>query len=783
MDSSRHPYRKFVFGAAAMAPDGQYYSLTGARHGRPVRLEPPEFELARLFDGSRDSAALREAAADLLRVEISPADLERFASDLANSDLLAPGQREPLPVPAQTDHESAMLGWAKGPKPIGIAPDVLAPSMVPGTLYGAGLPGSITGLWGTFRGVVAPPRVIIPTGPFLLLSGLLTWPLFGLLTLLVLLGAIGVATVAMVQHRVEMAEDLQRLMHPLPMFMALVGSIYLVNLLGELARAGAIRVLTKAEPVFGIVIGPLLVPMFHTDTGGAAEQAERGARLRIVAASMVGALVIYCLAVLLWFVGRNGYPLLRSAALALALMSALFVFVKINPLSKRDGYKWLVQWFEASDLREQALYAITGYQRPWNESRALSRSLIIVYGVLCLLYTVWLVIWILMIPGALLKQHYGPIAVVIALAAIAYSFYDTLRKSQVLRGNIGVGKVDLDLPPRMDWLIIGVLVAAALFPYHYEPSGSFTVLPNTKADIRALAVGDVREVLVKEGDLVKAGQVIVRLGDDAQRAAVAASRAALARAVANLALTKLGHKSEEIEQARQQVITATTKYEFSRREDKRLEQAFQRKAISEQDYQHAHATAEVDSQSLAEARKHAELIASPPRDEEVSALEADIARQQAELDYNLVSLANTAVKAPIAGRILSGSLRYAVGDYLDRGKQVASVEDTTQLLVEVRISENEIGEIAVGNKAYARPWGMPNQVYSGVVREIAPSAERNAENDKVVRVVMVIDQPDGRLRPEMTGYAKISAATYPAIVAFTGPIVRFVMVEVWSWLP
>jgi multidrug resistance efflux pump len=248
-------------------------------------------------------------------------------------------------------------------------------------------------------------------------------------------------------------------------------------------------------------------------------------------------------------------------------------------------------------------------------------------------------------------------------------------------------------------------------------------------------------------------------------------------------VAKLGHKNEEIEQARQAVVTATTKLEFSRREAKRLEDAFKRKAVSEQEYMRAHAQSEVDSQSLQEARKHVELIASPPRDEEIAALEADIARQQAELDYNLKALANTEVKSPVAGRVLSGSLRYAVGDYLERGKQVASVEDAAQLLVEIRISENEIGDIAVGSKAVARPWGMPNQAYGGVVREIAPSAERSAENDKVVRVVMAIDQPDGRLRPEMTGYAKVSAGITPAVVAFSGPIVRFFMVEVWSWLP
>ena len=68
------------------------------------------------------------------------------------------------------------------------------------------------------------------------------------------------------------------------------------------------------------------------------------------------------------------------------------------------------------------------------------------------------------------------------------------------------------------------------------------------------------------------------------------------------------------------------------------------------------------------------------------------------------------------------------------------------------------------------------------MREIAPSAEKN-EYGKVVRVVMAIDQTDGKLLPEMTGYAKVQAERYPLIVAYTRPIIRFFLVEFWSWLP
>jgi hypothetical protein len=52
-----------------------------------------------------------------------------------------------------------------------------------------------------------------------------------------------------------------------------------------------------------------------------------------------------------------------------------------------------------------------------------------------------------------------------------------------------------------------------------------------------------------------------------------------------------------------------------------------------------------------------------------------------------------------------------------------------------------------------------------------------------VRVIIEIPNPDGLLKSQMTGFAKIAAGEQWAIVAFTRALVRFVMLEMWSWLP
>jgi putative peptide zinc metalloprotease protein len=782
MESPRHLYRKFVFGSAAKSADGLYYALTGARHGRPIRLDPAEFELARLIDGSRDAAAVRAAAREVLGAELTATELERFCNELSTSDLLAAGSHEPLPVPAQTDAEATLAGWNRGPRPAGVASDTAAPSTVPGSLSGPGLPGSLTGLWGAFRGVTAAPRAAVPIAPFLPIGMLLNLPLFGLLSLLVLLALVVGAVVVMWTHRVPMGIDFGRLIEPLPLVLTLVGGIYLVNFLSELARAAAIRTLTRQTPKFGIVLGTVLIPRFHCDTGGAAESAPRDQRLRIVGSGLVAQLMIFVIAVALWLMFHHSHSLLPSLLVALALLASAFFLLQVNPLVKRDGYNWLVQWYQAADLREQAMYALFGYERPWNEMKKLSPGVLRWYGLLVIAYPVWLMIWVVIFPARWLSGAFGAVGIVITAVLLAWSFWTSTRRAQASRGSIGGSKVNLAPPKRWDWAIITVLAVIALFPYTYEPSGEFIVLPTARADIRSLTDGDVREVFVKEGDLVTAGQVIAKLNDDAERYAVASSEANLTRLRANVAIAKSGAKGEEIDQVRQVVATAEKKLQFSRAEANRQKQAFLRKAVSDQDYQRALSVAELDQQRLLEARKQLALVISPVRNEQLQALEAEIASEQAKLDLAQKSVEYAQVKAPIAGRILSGTLRFALGNFLARGAQLATVEDSSKLLVEIRVAESDVGKIAIGNKALAKAWSFPDRDYTGIVREIAPSAEVSPYG-RVVRVVMAIDEVDGKLLPQMTGYAKIEAERMPLIVAFTRPIVRFFFVELWSWLP
>ena len=94
--------------------------------------------------------------------------------------------------------------------------------------------------------------------------------------------------------------------------------------------------------------------------------------------------------------------------------------------------------------------------------------------------------------------------------------------------------------------------AAAATPVaqpHLAVVAEAVVVPARYATLSMSASGTAAEIAVQEGDTVAAGQVLVRLHDTHQRAAVAEAEAALASAQAHLLALEAGPRSQEIASA------------------------------------------------------------------------------------------------------------------------------------------------------------------------------------------------------------------------------------------
>lgn len=770
--------------ARVVAPGPQPYWLAAGTAAASHALDAATRRLVPLFDGHSD-AVRRLERARALDPALDAAALHEAAIDLTLAGLLQPGREEPLPAPAQLERDP----WGrtiKGPRRAAVP----MPTTVAGTLARPGLPGAIAGNFGgRHRGSVARVEQELPPGPFSALGGLFAWVAASRAAGFTVLALVIAGLVGFWNLRYEVARDALHLFHlqrAVPVFAI---AALLINLVGQSARLAAIRHATGRWPGFGLVFVLGFLPRLFTHTGGPAELADDRGRAHILLAPVGALLLLVALAQFGWFLTRHEASTLPPFFVGLTTAALLNLITIANPLARRDGYHWLADRLGYPDLREQAWMSLVGTKRPWNERALPPMQLRLGYALLSLLYIVMMVTLYLLFPAHWLEDRFGGTGVVLFASMFGFSMYRISRRSLYRRDSMEPLSVKLlqilkypSTFSRTTWIVLAVIAVLCVLPYPYEPSGKAVLLPHDRAEVRALVAGDVQQVLVQEGQMVEANQPLLRISDVAAKARVAAAEATLKRARAELAIVSTGGASNEVQLAREKLATARKRLALAQTEAERLASAYRRKAVTSQDYDTARGTADIRRQEVAEAEQQVKVIGNPARDERIAALQAEVVKAQTELDYNRQQLANTTLRAPIAGRVVSDKLLFARGSYLEVGAAVAYVEDTSRLQAELEMPEATVGKVALNAEARVRVWAFPGTSFRGHVTSIAPDAEQG-EYGKVVRVRVLVDEADDRLKPEMTGQGKVHSHWTLAGIAFTHALVRFVLVEVWSWLP
>ncbi len=326
------------------------------------------------------------------------------------------------------------------------------------------------------------------------------------------------------------------------------------------------------------------------------------------------------------------------------------------------------------------------------------------------------------------------------------------------------------------------LLLILLFPYPYEPGGPFKLLPLEQIELHTQVSGEIKKVFVKENDFVKKGELQALIDVREHQKNLDVTQAELEKVLSDLRLLEKGPKPEEIQKANELLETAKTELAYSRKEEELLRDLLKEGVISKAVYDNAAQKADVDAKNLDVAKAHLDLVKSGPRPEEMESKKAVVRDLQARLKYYKENVGLTKLLAPISGRVITPYIGTRVGQVLKEGDLFAVYENTETIQAEIQLPEADIDEVKIGARIKVRPQTYPTRFFYGNVVLIAPTAV-DTPYGKVVRVITTIPNPDMELRPLMTGEAKIEGRWVPVVIAFTKAIIRFFMVEVWSWFP
>ena len=134
-----------------------------------------------------------------------------------------------------------------------------------------------------------------------------------------------------------------------------------------------------------------------------------------------------------------------------------------------------------------------------------------------------------------------------------------------------------------------------------------------------------------------------------------------------------------------------------------------------------------------------------------------------------------------AGQITTPSLMQKVGSYIEQGETFASIENSGTIQGEISIPESEANLIRPGGSVEIKLSAYATHAFEGRVLSIEPTTSEERERRFVTVIVEIADSE--QLITGMSGYAKVKGENMPIIAAFSRPIIRFVQVEMWSWVP
>jgi len=260
-----------------------------------------------------------------------------------------------------------------------------------------------------------------------------------------------------------------------------------------------------------------------------------------------------------------------------------------------------------------------------------------------------------------------------------------------------------------------------------------------RMDIGAEVTATVLEVGVREGDRVKAGDLLLRLSDAEARAALQQAKAALleARARATQQATVAGPV------ASQAVVQAQAVFTSAEREHQRASDLVAQGFFSQQKLDDARRTLDTARSALQSARVQAQ--ANQPSGVEPALAATRVDQAAAAIGMAQARLARLAIVSPVDAIVLTRSVE--PGSMAQPGRVLLSLAAQGSTRIDANIDEKNLRLLTPGMAARAVADAYPGEAFEARLDYIAPAVDPQRGT---VEVRLTVLKPPLFLRPDMT---------------------------------
>jgi HlyD family secretion protein len=304
-----------------------------------------------------------------------------------------------------------------------------------------------------------------------------------------------------------------------------------------------------------------------------------------------------------------------------------------------------------------------------------------------------------------------------------------------------------------------------------QVTASGEIKPTTYTNVTAQGFGRITSIVVKEGDHIKKGDVLLTQENIQANADVQAQGAAINSAVSGVQAAEASYASAKSDLNQQEANLEKAKLDWERGQG-----LYKDGLIPKQDFDQRKTT--YDAQVAAvESSKSRVLSLKATLDQ----MRAQVSQGRAVLVRTEDVLRKTTYTSPINGIV--SYLPERVGDYVVPGIQnsngsfLMTLSDMSVVTSEVKVDETDIVNVKVGQDADVTIDAVPGKIFKGRVTEIGSQAvlrtsglattqsTTSNQEAKDFKVVVTISDPPENLRPGLSTTAKIKTAERKNVLA------------------